>query len=446
MPSVQTGRDSRKIDKFTSKETITVIRRIPRKDCNAFRPSLGDSPLEDRLVLNAAATVAVQALTVPITPPPAPAPVSPAMAVAQVHRALRQQARSLATDVRTAINDRVTALYANGKPTTQQIADFNAEVMGIANAAALRLSGQAALLPASSSRLIPGIQNALLGSGSNSLISRIQSLATSTLTGASASTLQAAVTRQVNATLQVANARFGNYFTTTSLNRLSVDQSGNRIPLRQFMGNQLLGQVGNMLGVFAQNFPTVSTAALFPNGTTDVNGLPITASQAALSAFNLQASNALQTAAFQLGNGLSIFSGASRAASQLQPILFGSGVGSTSLASSLQNFQFGSTGFNSAVSNAFNSSFQSIGGVLNPFLGLQAQSIMTLPTSGFTSLFGSNFTGSNFASGFNNGFVASPSSGFIGFGQAPAAFNSNFGTSFNTLASGLNANFGFGSA
>jgi hypothetical protein len=70
---------------------------------------------------------------------------------------------------------------------------------------------------------------------------------------------------------------------------------------------------------------------------------------------------------------------------------------------------------------------------------------MTLPTSGFTSLFGSNFTGSNFASGFNNGFVASPASGFIGFGQAPAAFNSNFGTSFNTLASGLNTNFGFGS-
>jgi hypothetical protein len=293
--------------------------------------------------------------------------------------------------------------------------------------------------------LIPGIQNALFGSGSNSLISRIQSLAASGRTAASATTLQAAVTRQVNATLQVANARFGNYFTTTSLNRLSVDPSGNRIPLRQFMGNQLLSQVGNMFGVFAQNFPTVSTSALFPNGTTDVNGLPITASQAALSAFNLQANNALQTAAFQLGNGLSILSGASQAVSQIQPILFGSGVSPTSLASSLQNLQFGSTGLNSAVSSAFNSSFQNIGGVLNPILGLQSQSSMTLPTSGFTNVFGSNFTGSNFASGFNNGFVASPSSGFIGFGQAPAAFNSNFGTSFNTFASGLNTNFGFNS-
>ena len=169
-----------------------MIRRFPRKDRNAFRPSLGDSSLEDRLVLNAAATVAVLALTVPITPPPAPAPVSPAMAVAQVRRAIRQQARSLATDVRTAINDRVAALYANGKPTSQQVADFNAEVMGISDAAALRLSGQAALLPASSGRLIPGIQNALLGSGSNSLISRIQSLAASGRTAASASTLQAA--------------------------------------------------------------------------------------------------------------------------------------------------------------------------------------------------------------------------------------------------------------
>jgi hypothetical protein len=421
-----------------------VIRRIPRKDRNAFRPSLGDSSLEDRLVLSAAATGTVQTLTVPATPPPAPAPVSPARAVAQVRRALLQQARSLATDVRTAINDQVTALYANGKPTTQQVADFNAEVMGIANAAALRLSGQAALLPASSGRLIPGIQDALLGSGSNSLISRIRSFAASGRTGASASSLQAAVTRQLDATLRVANARFGNYFTTTNLNRLSVDQGGGRIPLRQFMGNQLLGQVGNMLGVFAQNFPNVSTSALFPNGTIDVNGLPITPSQDALGAFNLQASNALQAAAFQLGNGLSIFPGASQAASQIRPILFGSGVGSTSLASSLRNFQFGSSGFNSAVTNAFNSSFQSIGGVLNPFLGLQSQSSMTLPTSGFTSLFGPDFTGSNFASGFNNGFLAAPATGFIGFGQAPATFNSNFGTGFNTFASGLNTDFGFG--
>jgi hypothetical protein len=165
-----------------------------------------------------------------------------------------------------------------------------------------------------------------------------------------------------------------------------------------------------------------------------------------LSAFNRLASNALQTAAFQLGNGLSLLSGASQAASQIQPLLFGSGIGSTSLASAFQNFQFGSTGFNSAVSNAFTSTFQSLGNALSPLLGLQRQSSMTLPTSGFTSLFGSNFTGSNFASGFNNGFVAAPATGFIGFGQAPAALNSNFGTSFNTLVSGLNTDFGFGSA
>jgi hypothetical protein len=422
-----------------------MIRRGPRVERNVFRPSLCDSFLEDRMVLSAGATGTVHALIVPATPPPAPAPVSPAMAVAQVRRELRQQTHSLATEMRTAINDRVTALYASGKPTQQQVIDFNSEVMGIADAAALRLSDQATILPASASRLIPKIQNDLLGSGSNSLISRIQSLAASGRTGASASTLQAAVTQQVNATIQVANARFGDYFNTTNLNRLSVDQSGSRIPLRQFMGNQLLNQFANTLGVFAQNFPTVAMSALFPNGTTDASGVPITPSPAALSAFNMQASNALQTAAFQLGNGLSLFSGASQAVSQLQPILFGSGVSPTSLASSLQNLQFGSTGFNSAVSNAFNSSFQSIGGVLNTVLGQQSQTSMTLPSSGFTNVFGSNYSGSNFASGFNNGFVGFPSTGFIGFGQAPAAFNSNFGTSFNTFTSGVNTNFGFDS-
>ncbi len=123
------------------------------------------------------------------------------------------------------------------------------------------------------------------------------------------------------------------------------------------MGNQLLSQVGNLLGLFAQNFPIVSTSAVFPNGTTDGNGLPIAASQDALSAFNLQARNAQQTAAFRLGNGLSILPGASQASSRLRPILFGSGLGSTSLASALQNFPFGSTGFNSAVSDAFNGRF-----------------------------------------------------------------------------------------
>src|SRR4030095_6017798 len=115
-------------------------------------------------------------------------------------------------------------------------------------------------------------------------------------------------------------------------------------------------------------------------------------SQDALNAFDLQAGNALRTAAFQLGSGQSIFSGASQVASQIQPILFGAGATSNSLGSSLQNLPFGSAGFNYAVSSPVNNSFQSLGSVLSPFFGLQAQSNATLPTSGFTNLLGSNFT------------------------------------------------------
>jgi hypothetical protein len=417
-----------------------VIRRILRKSRNAFRPSLGDSALEDRLTLSS--TAEVQVLIV--QPTPAPAPVSPAMAIARVRRGILQQIRSLAPQLRSAINDQITALHANGNPTAQQVADFNAAVQGISNAAALRLSGQAALLPGSSSRLIPRLQNALLGSGPNSLISRIQSFSGSDRTVASASALQAAVTRQVNATLRSTVSQFGNFFSTTNLNRLSVGPNGGRVPLQQFMGNQLLSQLSNSLGQFAKSFPDVANSALFPNGTIGPNGLLISPSQDALNAFDLQAGNALRTAAFQLGSGQSIFSGASQVASQIQPILFGAGATSNSLGSSLQNLPFGSAGFNSAVSSAFNNSFQSLGSVLSPFFGLQAQSNATLPTSGFTNLLGSNFTGSSFASGFNNGFSNSPSTGFIGFGQAPPSFNANFGTGFNNLVSDMNAGFGFG--
>src|SRR4051794_17830159 len=150
-----------RLDRFTSRETITVIYRTLRRNRHTFRPTLGGYALEDRLVLSTSG--GVQALV--STPAPAPAPVSPAMAVARVRRAILQQTRSLATDVRSAINKQITALYANGKPTAQQIEDFNSAVMGISDAAALRLSSQADLLPGSSARLIPGLQNALLGSG-----------------------------------------------------------------------------------------------------------------------------------------------------------------------------------------------------------------------------------------------------------------------------------------
>jgi hypothetical protein len=74
---------------------------------------------------------------------------------------------------------------------------------------------------------------------------------------------------------------------------------------------------------------------------------------------------------------------------------------------------------------------------------MTGQPNLTLPTSGFTSPFGTAFTGSAFFNGFNNGFATGTTPGFIGFGMAPTAFNTNFGTGFNNAVSSFNQNLGF---
>jgi hypothetical protein len=471
----------------------------------AFRPSVTASRLEERLVLDAAGSTnaTVLVLTPPtnlapagVTPAPASAPISPVvaaralaratrpLAVSQIHGAYRQQVRAATRDLQAAIQSQVGQLYANGAtPTPQQIADFNASIAGALNATALRLSTQAALLPRGGTRLVPAIQNALLGSGSRSLVSRLNTLVQSGqlsgTTGASAN----ALTRLLNTTNQQTVSRINTFFNTNSLSRLSVNSTGQRIPLEQFMGNQLLNQVGNTFGLMAQAFPNVANSILFPNGTN------VTPTQAAVNQFNTAVGNALSTAAFQLGSGLSVFPGSSSVISQLQPLLFGStnspvnsgassggtginttggtfnpgassggtGIGNSAssaatgiagntfsnLVSALQGLPFGSTGFSTAVSNAFGSAFQSLATPLNQFFQMTGQSNLTLPTNGLTSPFGSAFTGNTFFNGFNNGFATGTTPGFIGFGTAPTGFNTNFGTGFNNSISSFNTSVGF---
>jgi hypothetical protein len=393
--------------------------------------------------------------------------------VSQIHGAYRKQVRAATRDLQAAIQSQVGQLYANGAtPTAQQIADFNASIAGALNATALRLSTQAALLPRGGTRLVPAIQNALLGAGPRSLVSRLNTLVQSGqlsgTTGASAN----ALTRLLNTTNQQAVSRINTYFNNTPVTQLSVNSTGQRIPLEQFMGNQLLNQVANTFGTLAQTFPSVANSTLFPNGTN------VTPTQAEVNQFNTQVGNALATAAFQVGSGLSVFPGSSGVISQLQPLLFGStnspvnsvassaatGINSTggtfnpsassaatgiagnsfsSLVSALQGLPFGSTGFNTAVSNAFGTAFQNLVTPLNQFFQMTGQPNVTLPTNGFTSPFGSAFTGNTFFNGFNNGFATGTTPGFIGFGTAPTGFNTNFGTGFNNSVSSFNTSVGF---
>ena len=435
----------------------------------SFRPSVTETRLEQRLVLSSGTGVTavanpavVQVIPSPVyaeldlTPPPAAPPVSAAVAraraahkltIRQLRADYTKQVRAAARDLRSAIKADIAQLYAGGAtPTAQQLADFKAGAAGAVNATALRLSTQASLLP-NSTRLVSAVQNEVLGSGAGSLASRLVSLAQSGKLSGSTAASSRALARTFNTASQQTISQINHYFNTTPVNRLSVNSSGQRIPLEQYLGGQLLNQVGNTLGSLAQSFPNVANAMLFPNGTT---GTP---TQAAMNAFTTQYDNALATAAYQLGSGLSLFPGSSSLVSQIQPILFGAtnaGTGTAltsttnpSLAAALNNLQYGTVGFNTALSNAFGNAFQGLASPLGSFFGMTGPSNMVLPTSGFTSLFGSPFTGSSFFNGFNSGFATGTTPGFIGFGVAPTGFNTNFGTGFNGSVSTFNQNLGF---
>jgi hypothetical protein len=136
------------------------------------------------------------------------------------------------------------------------------------------------------------------------------------------------------------------FFASNNLSHLSVNSSGQQIPLTQLMGGQVVSQLSNTLGSLAQSFSTVANSTLFPNGTTS------TPSSDLVTAFDTQASNALNTAAFELGSSLSTFNGFSSVISQIDPMLSGSASNLNSLASALQNLPFGGTGFDSAVTGA----------------------------------------------------------------------------------------------
>ena len=140
----------------------------------AFRPSLVDPTLEDRLVLS---SITASPLAVP---PPVPSAVvisnpAPFTTVGQLRATMAHEVQMATLDLRNGVAHEIQQLFANGSvPTTQQMNDFNATVQGTLNATALRLSSQASLLPGAGTSLAPAIQNAVLGSGSRSLIQRTE--------------------------------------------------------------------------------------------------------------------------------------------------------------------------------------------------------------------------------------------------------------------------------
>ncbi|MHB1557370.1 MAG: hypothetical protein ACYC61_07810 [Isosphaeraceae bacterium] len=453
----------------------------------AFRPSMIDSSLEDRVVLSSGAAAAGTPAAVyqlkpspvyaelGLTPPPAAPPISAALArelaahnlpVNLVHTAFRQQIHLATQDLRSAVQSQIAQLYANGStPTTQQLANFRASIAGALNATTLRVSTQAALLPRSS-HLMMKMQTSILGNGANSLASRLNNLAESgRLSGTTAASTRALSNLFSNAT-RTGVAKVNGYFAYNPVNALSVNANRQRIPLEQYMGSQLVHQLGNTLGLLAQSYPNVANAMLY--GDANATGAPTPAAQAA---FNAAYNNAINTAAYQLGSGLSLFPLNSSIVSQLAPLIYGGGstgtttgtitTGTTgnsvytalaSIPDYLQNLLAGNptgaltgtgtTAMNTAIENAFGNVYNSLASPISTYFGVTTPANLTLPINGFNSLFASPYVDSSYYNGFNNGFSSGTTPGFIGFGMAPTTFNTSFGTGFNNYISTFNERVG----
>jgi hypothetical protein len=420
-------------EESTSREESTMNRQ--KRTHVAFRPSVGETRLEDRVVLSVSKVSAAAIHSLVVQPTPAPSPFTPLsrLTAQQVRNAFMHQSQVAAGTLRNTIRNDIIQLFATGRPTAQQLSDFNATVAGQLDASALRMSSQALLLPGRSQQLVTTMQNFVLGSNPNSLLSRIQAITQSPRFINSAAALRNAISVPLNRVTLMGNNQLNNFFNTTALNRLSVDSTGQQIPLQQFFGQQVMSQLGNSLGSLGQSFSNQANTLLFPT-----NG--ITPTTAAVNAFNNQFSQALNTSAFQLASNLALFNGGTGVLPQVQNSLFGSGSGAlfNTILGIPNQTTTNAANFASNISTAFNNGFGTLNTPLSNFFGINPTPNTLLPTSNFPNIFGPTLAGATFNSGFNNGF----GSGFIGFGTAPNAFNTNFGTGFNTFMNDVNQSFG----
>jgi len=413
-----------------------------KKNRVAFRPWADDAKLEDRVVMATTGVTLVQTappLIDQITP--AASPISPLtrLTAAQVRQDFMSAFRSTSNALRTAIRSDINQLFANGRPTAQQVADFNAMVGGQINAAAFRTASQVSLLPGASTQLAASLQNSLLGNSPTSLINWIatRSFAASASSqlgtpvfANSGRALQFAVNNVLNRSTALGTNSLNNFFNTTNLNRLSVNSTGQRIPLQQFFGNQIMAQASNTFGSLANSFGNQANNLLFQNG--------VTPTTSAINSFNNSFGSALNTAAFQLAGNLGLFRGGNGLNSSIQSGLFGTG--NNALFNSVTGLPTTSANdFTTGLTSAFNTGFGNLGTSLTNFFGTNpSNGSIALPTSNFSNVFNTAFTGNNFNNGFNNGF----GSGFVGFGTAPTAFNSNFGNGFNNFVTTANQGSG----
>jgi hypothetical protein len=291
--------------------------RPRRKDLTAFRPSLIDIRLEDRVVLNGGSGSAAQVASF------AAATNSGTQAFwtrRDIYKVYHTQFLNTANGAKQILDSQIDQVYANGKPSANQLAGLQGTVNGLVDASAFQLSSQLALLPAATDKMVAQFQVGMLANNSRSLADRLNGLISSARFKGSAERLKAVINRTITNYTKQADRLLINYLNTTPINRLSVDaRTGQRIPVQQFMAQQVVTQFGASLGSLAKAFPTVANGAIVSNGV-------ISTDPAVQQAFATQLQSAINTANFQLASNLAVLKGASQAlASQLQQAIFGSG-------------------------------------------------------------------------------------------------------------------------
>lgn len=394
--------------------------------------------LEERVVLNGARPSIAQA----VVPGNAQQIQANRRLLNEIQLVSRGQVANASQTLRNLVRSQMEQLYANGRPTAQQIANFNATVGGAINAAALGLLSQYDLLPGTT-RLANQLQTGLLGSQPGSLSSRVATLAARAGNLRSPLGLSAALNRQIATAFQNASAQLGNYFNTTPISRLSVGQNGGVIPLTQFMGNRLVDQFNGGFSNLANNFNAAARSVLFPNVDPGMTG--VIATPDAQNAFQRQIGNALGAFAYQIGNAARIIPGATTGLlPQLNTVFFGTpnptGTGLTGgLSNTLSDLSINPLDLYVLRANdAFTNSFAPAAAPFSTFFNTTPQTSLPAGTT-FTNLFNTNFASNQFNSGFNSGF----GTGVLGFGTAPAGFDNNFGTGFNNYVNTLNQQLGF---
>lgn len=399
-----------------------------------FHPTMESARLEERVVLSGTKAAVAAAVTTPVA---APSPFTPLtttpLTQAQVRTNFMNAFQSDISSVQRTINAQINSLFANGRPSTQALTDFSNNLAGAIDASTFRLSSQFGLLPGNTNATLNALQNRLVGPGPASLVNQVQQLSSQTNATANSIALRTAVMDQLRQLSRVGTSSLNNFFNNNNLTQLSVNQLGQQIPIQQFIGNQIMSQTANTLGSLAQTFTNQANPLFFNS-----NGTPPTAQQ--LTNFQTQASQGLNTAAFQLNGDLAVFgNAANQLAPQLQNTLFGSNPGQSGLLSTLIGVPTSPTTFTTNTMAAFNQALQGTATTLNNFFSTPSLTPPTLPNGNIPPTFNPVTTKSNPNFAFNGGF----NSGFPGFGTAPTTFNNNFATGFNSFVTSTNTNFGF---